>query len=331
MSLSATSAPFYSQRRIGSLHALHVPLGMSASELLALAKRADDIYRVAKSMTKADGSIRNTYDALEPLKEVHRRIKGQILDHVSYPSYLTGSVKGTDYKVNASLHARAKIVINEDISGFFPSTSADRIFGIWRGFFGFSEEVAQCLTQLTTKRGELPQGAITSSFLANLVFWQDEPALHAAFAAQGLVYSRYVDDIAVSSKVFLTNEEKSDVVRHVYGMLRKHGYQPKRAKHEIVTAATRMAVTKLAVNAKPGLDTSTRGRIRAVVHAVEQRMARGEALPFDCGPYAQAMGQVRHLERFHPGEAEPLKKRLLALKKASKTESANSNTHAETP
>jgi hypothetical protein len=320
MSPSATSAPSYSQRRIGTLQALHVPLGLPTSDLLALAKRANDLYRVAKSITKPDGSIRNTYDALASLKEVHRRIKSQILDHVNYPPYLTGSIKGSDYKVNASLHARARIVINEDISGFFPSTSADRVFSIWRGFFGFSEEVAQCLTQLTTRHGELPQGAITSSFLANLVFWQDEPELHAMFAARGLVYSRYVDDIAVSSKVFLNNEEKSDVVRQVYGMLLKHGYQPKRAKHEIATSATRMAVTKLAVNTKPSLDKSTRSRIRAVVHAVEKRVANGEALSFERGPYAQAMGQVLHLERFHPGDAAPLKKRLLALKDASEAQ-----------
>ncbi|MFT0546064.1 reverse transcriptase family protein [Allopusillimonas ginsengisoli] len=314
MNPSAASAPFYRQRRIGTLQALHTPLGLSTSDLLALAKRANTLYRLAKSITKPDGSIRNTYDALAPLKQVHRRIKSHILDHVSYPAYLTGSIKGSDYKVNAALHVHSRIVINEDISGFFPSTSADRVFSVWHSFFGFSEEVAQCLTQLTTRNGELPQGAITSSFLANLVFWQDEPTLCTEFAAQGLVYSRYVDDIAVSSKAFLTNEEKSEIVRQVYGMLLKHGYLAKRAKHEIATSATRMAVTKLAVNTKPGLDKSTRSRIRAVVHAIERRIALGETLSFDRGPYAQAMGQVLHLARFHPGDAAPLKKRLLDLK-----------------
>jgi hypothetical protein len=316
MSQSATNAPSYSQRRIGTLQALHVALGMPVGDLPTLAERANDLYRVAKSITKPDGSIRNTYDAREPLKEVHRRIKSQILDHVNYPAYLTGSIKGCDYKVNASLHARARIVINEDISGFFPSTSADRVFSIWRGFFGFSEDVARCLTQLTTRHGELPQGAITSSFLANLVFWWDEPELFGKFAAQGLVYSRYVDDIAVSSKTFLTNEAKTNVVRQVYGMLLKHGYKAKRAKHEIATSGSRMAVTKLAVNNKPGLDKATRNKIRAVVHAVERRIAQGEALSFERGPYAQAMVQVLHLERFHPGDAAPLKRRLLALKEA---------------
>ncbi|MDX9944182.1 MAG: reverse transcriptase family protein [Azonexus sp.] len=314
MSLPATSAPSYSQRRIGTLNALRLPLGLSVDELLSLAQRADGLYRVAKSIAKPDGSIRNTYDALAPLKEIHRRIKSQILDHVNYPAYLTGSIKGSDYKVNAALHTNARIVINEDISGFFPSTSTERVFNIWYGLFGFSQEVSQCLTQLTTRQGELPQGAITSSFLANLVFWQDEPTLQEKFAAQGLVYSRYVDDIAVSSKAFLTDQEKSEVVRQIYGMLLKHGYRPKRAKHEISTSSTRMEVTKLSINAKPGLGKAVYSKTRAAVHDIEQRIANGEVLSFERGPYAQAMGRVLHLERFHPGKAAPLKKRLLALK-----------------
>ena len=233
---------------------------------------------------------------------------------MNYPAYLTGSIKGSDYKVNAALHTNARIVINEDISGFFPSTSTERIFNIWYGLFGFSQEVSQCLTQLTTRQGELPQGAITSSFLANLVFWQDEPTLQEKFAAQGLVYSRYVDDIAVSSKAFLTDQEKSEVVRQIYGMLLKHGYRPKRAKHEISTSSTRMEVTKLSINAKPGLGKAVYSKTRAAVHDIEQRIANGEVLSFERGPYAQAMGRVLHLERFHPGKAAPLKKRLLALK-----------------
>ncbi|MDR3159698.1 MAG: hypothetical protein LBU11_12015, partial [Zoogloeaceae bacterium] len=125
MNRSAINAPLYNQRRIGTLDALRMALGLSLiSELLPLAKRADGLYRVAKSVTKRDGSIRNTYDAPESLKNVHRRIKKQILDHVNYPAYLMGSIKGCDYKGNAKLHARAKIVINEDISEFFPATSA---------------------------------------------------------------------------------------------------------------------------------------------------------------------------------------------------------------
>lgn len=121
---------------------------------------------------------------------------------------------------------------------------------IWQHFFGFGNEVAECLTKLTTRQGELPQGAITSSFLANMVFWKDEPILQASFRARGIIYSRYVDDIAVSSVNFLDKPTKTNVIASIYGMLYRHGYQPKRAKHEIRTSGQRMEVTKLSVNSK---------------------------------------------------------------------------------
>lgn len=84
MSLPATSAPSYSQRRIGTLNdALRLPLGLSVDELLSLAQRADGLYRVAKSIAKPDGSIRNT-DALAPLKEIHRRLPINVNLHIPY-------------------------------------------------------------------------------------------------------------------------------------------------------------------------------------------------------------------------------------------------------
>ena len=88
MSPSATSAPSYSQRRIGTLQALHVPLGLPTSDLLALAKRANDLYRVAKSITKPDGSIRNTYDALASLKELRAKRRWGIFFKLAGLAYL---------------------------------------------------------------------------------------------------------------------------------------------------------------------------------------------------------------------------------------------------
>lgn len=314
MNLSATNAPSYKRKRIGTLEALGYPLGLNVVALEDLARRADAMYRLAKEIVKPDGSVRRTYDAFKPLKVVQRRIKREILDHVAFPSYLTGSIKGRDYKVNAALHSRAKIVINEDISGFFPATTWQHVFDVWHGFFGFSEAVARCLTDLTTYRGELPQGAITSPALANLVFWRRESHLQAEFAANGWTYSRYVDDIAVSSTAGMAPHQKTEAISKVYGLLSRYGYKPKRNKHDLATAARRMVVTKLSVNAKPGLEQSERARIRAAVHEIERLVSSGENMATDSGVYAKAMGRVTTLARFHPGEAAPLRRRLLLAK-----------------
>lgn len=154
--------PSYNCEPIRSLGALSKALSTSKESLQELAGTASSRYRLAKPVTKPDGTIRQPFDALEPLKNIHGRIKNRILARATFPLYLTGSLKGRDYRVNAALHAGAKIVISEDIEGFFPSTSADRIHGIWREVFRFSEDVCELLTRLTIKDGYLPQGAITS-------------------------------------------------------------------------------------------------------------------------------------------------------------------------
>lgn len=296
------------------MSALAKALNTSIGQLNNLTVRASQMYRPARSFTKPDGSVRRTWDAREPLKNIHRSIRRNLLDHVTYPGYLTGSLKGSDYKVNASLHAGAVVVINEDITGLFPATSSRVVHDIWRNFFGFSEDVALCLTHLTTRQSELPQGAITSSFLANLAFWATEPTLQARLQSRGLVYSRYVDDIAVSSKTFLDNTAKTDVIAEIYGMLFRQGYQPKRAKHEIKTCSERMEVTKLAVNSRPGLPASKHSQIRAAVYQTEQAFHWGEITCFGSGLYAKMLGQVHLLARFHPGKADKLKQRLMTLK-----------------
>ena len=202
--------------------ALSRALGVPTSLLHELARVADSQYRLADEIIKPDGSIRQTFDAFTPLKNIHRRIKLKIFSHVVFPNYLTGSLKGRDYKTNAALHAGSRIVICEDIGQFFPSTRAPVVHDIWKNFFGFSDDVADCLTRLTTKDGALPQGAITSSYLANLAFWRDEPQIQAYLARLGVTYSRYVDDLALSSKRLLLPKKRPPLSPRRTGCL-NHG------------------------------------------------------------------------------------------------------------
>ncbi|OGS99421.1 MAG: hypothetical protein A3F73_11785 [Gallionellales bacterium RIFCSPLOWO2_12_FULL_59_22] len=302
--------PKYDLKPIRDISALALSLGMPEKLLIDVAAQADTLYRKAKPIVKPDGSIRRPFDALPPLKPIQRRIKDRILKRVEFPEYLTGSLAGRDYRTNAAMHAGAKIVICEDVEGFFPSTKRERVMDIWLNFFRFSEDVANLLTSLTTKEGELPQGAITSSYLANLAFWNQEPRLQAKLAKREVVYSRYVDDIAVSSKQTLTKEEQTALIAQIYGMLKRQGYKAKRRKHETFTSGRRMLTTKLMVNRKPALQTKERQNIRAAVHALEQRIASGERGLGIKTELNRATSRVGRLGTLHPTEAKPLKLRL---------------------
>lgn len=304
----------YSYKPILSMPALSRALGVPESTLQELARTADSLYRLAKPVEKPDKSIRQPFDALPPLKKIHRRIKTKIFSGVTFPDYLTGSIKGQDYKTNAALHVGARIVICEDIANFFPSTKAQIVFDIWRFFFGFSEDIAKCLTRLTTKDGVLPQGAITSSYLANLAFWREEPRVHAYFARMGITYSRYVDDIGLSSRRFIIADEKTSVISTVYGMLASKDYKPKRRKHELRTNKGRMFITKLLINERPALIKEERSAIRTAVFQLEQQVRKGNTGMVVKNEYQRSLGRVSKLARFHQNEGAELIQRMRALR-----------------
>lgn len=307
---TSSNSPFYKGTPIRKLTSLAAALGYTLHRIEYVASRANKLYRLAHAEPKSDGTIRQTFDAQPLLKDIHSRIKTEILDRVVFPAYLTGSLKGRDYKSNAELHAGAAIVIAEDIGSFFPSTTSDKIFDIWRHFFRFSEPIARLLTALTTKDGALPQGAITSPQLANLVFWRDEPGLQAKLEADGITYSRFVDDVTVSAVAKVPPEKKTELVRAIYGLMQRCGFKPKRTKHELKTQRERMAVTKLTVNKKASLPKEQRSRIRSEVHHLEMKAAQ---LPIEASELASVLGKVHHLARFHPGDARSLKARLLKI------------------
>ncbi|CAG1013047.1 hypothetical protein ANAEL_04584 [Anaerolineales bacterium] len=302
--------PKYDLKSIRDISALSLSLSMPEELLINVAAQADSLYRKAKPIIKPDGSLRQPFDALPPLKSIQRRIKDRILKRVEFPEYLTGSLSGRDYRTNAAMHVGAAIVICEDIEKFFPATSRERVLDIWRNFFCFSEDMANLLTSLTTNDGSLPEGAITSSYLANLAFWNQEPRLQAKLAQKNIVYSRYVDDISVSSKQFMPKEEQTALIAQVYGMLKRHGYKAKRRKHEIFTSGRRMLTTKLMVNRKPALQPKDRQNIRAAVHALEQRIASGESGAEIKTELNRVTSRVGRLGTLHATEAIPLKLRL---------------------
>jgi len=82
-----------------------------------------------------------------------------------------------------------------------------------------------------------------------------------------------------------------------------------------------MHVTKLMVNARPALPTSTRQAVRAAVHQLEQRFAQST----DSGITAElkselnrAAGRVVRLAQFHPAEGRALKVRIGKLRQFTK-------------
>lgn len=313
--------PAYTHQPIRSIGALCRALGRPEGLLRSLSERIPQLYIGPKPKLKKDGvSIRYVYDTKHPLKPLLKTINRVLFEKVSFPPYLQGSLKGRDFVSNAELHAGSQTLIAEDIAKFFDYITADHVFHVWQGFFGFHEEPATLLTALTTREGRVFQGTPTSSYLANLAFWDIEGTLVEKLAARGLRYSRYVDDVTISSKSALPNDVKTWAIAQVLAMMGSRGFRPAREKHSVQSAHRRVSVMNLNVNGKPGLSALERSNIRAAVYQLEQLFDRGETSIDFRRAVEKASGRVGRMARFHDDEAAALRTRVQAMRRVLDTE-----------
>ena len=133
------------------------------------------------------------------LKDIQKRINAYLVNNITLPHYAFGGVKGKDNIRNARFHKGQKYIFQTDLKDFFPRITNKMVYAMFVDN-GFSHDVASLLTKLTTFQGHLPQGAPTSTTIANLVFVPTGRALQSIADREGLRFTTFVDDVTISSQ-----------------------------------------------------------------------------------------------------------------------------------
>jgi hypothetical protein len=313
-------APVYPNRQIGSVKSLALLLSISPAQLIRLANQAQQFYSPPSKPTfKSNGELREIYRVRDPLYSLQQKIKKRILQTCYYPSYLQGSVPNRDarrdYITNAYLHTKKRIILCEDISNFFSSIRASQVERMWQYHFHFPGDVANILTKLTTYRGMVPQGASTSSFIGNLIFWDKEPQLVEDLEGRGFHYSRYVDDITISAERYVSQDELQEITSKLYAMLLSKGIKPNRKKRAVQSNSGSMTVHKLPVNSgKPTLGRRKWSQVRTEVKQIENIAADKRNTKEYKTKYESLYGKIASMARIEPQKAQPYIDRLRLIK-----------------
>ena len=200
-----------SQYKINQLKHLCAILGCKQSELDYIVQNLDEFYRewTEKKKDKVTGDYKKYKDGtikkriIRPskkrLKEIQSTIKKKILALIPLPDNIHGGVKGRTNITNAKVHQGNKYKFTLDLMSFFPNISSQQVYDSFINL-KFSTHQAHMLTKLTTWKHELPQGTPTSTHLANLVFLNTDFAIIDLCKKHRLTYTRYVDDITISSQ-----------------------------------------------------------------------------------------------------------------------------------
>ncbi len=241
---------------------------------------------------KKSGGFRVINPPFEVLKKIQKKIN-RLLQEVKIPPSFYGGVLDKSNILNAAQHLNKKHVACFDIKDFFPSISSGRTKSLFISL-GCTVPVASLLTKMTTLRGRVPQGAPTSTTLANLVLARHEKRFRALAQQNGLTITFFVDDVTFSGDI--------DVARFknlIMSIFNDIGFQVKPEKLEFHSRSERQMVTGLVVNKKPNLIKKDIKKLRARVHQFGLgRIPKSEASSIE--------GKLHYLNRVNPRLGGPL-------------------------
>uniref|UniRef100_Q0HZF0 RNA-directed DNA polymerase (Reverse transcriptase) n=1 Tax=Shewanella sp. (strain MR-7) TaxID=60481 RepID=Q0HZF0_SHESR len=283
------------------------------------------------SVPKSDGKSRTVYNPAQLIRLFQRRINTRIFHPkhsqgglISWPSYLFGSIPNNpqspensnkNYITCAGMHCGAKSILKMDISDFFDNIHHREVINIFEGLLKFPNDVSQTLADICCYKGNVIQGALTSSYIASAVLFDVEPNVVRRMHEKHLVYTRLVDDITISSKIY--DYDFSYAKNIVIDMLRKKGLPTNEDKTIVINSSTKEGLVHgLRVCFKePRLPADEVGKIRASVQHVE-RFARDAEFRTSREYrriYNRCLGRVNRLKQLGHNQYQNLKDRLIKI------------------
>lgn len=286
-------------------------LGINRAELRFMARRAGAYYHPFCQEPKARPFARKPLptktrlidNPRQELKRLQRRINERLLRPLLLPEHLLGGVAGKSVRDNVLLHIGAPCIVTIDIKKFFPSITPLQVYRVWRHRLNCAPRVAAILTRLTTFRGYLPQGAPTSTALANLVLSGTDCGIRAACEAAAIRYSSWVDDLAFSGS------RAREIVPTVIAALLDAGFRVSHRKIRIMGPRNRKTINKLVLSKSAAVDRQYLSSVRAGIYNLQVGRVPGSVQV----KYIRSLeGSINYIGLFQPAKAAKLRLQLMA-------------------
>lgn len=253
------------------------------------------------------------------LKRMQQKILQQILDKVELKPYCTGFYRGGSTVLNAKPHLGNATMLKMDLANFFPSLRIEHVLQVFQGF-GYNRAVAGILACLCTDfyygNRFMPQGAPTSPMIGNLYCSILDARLAALWSKAGFKYTRYADDITLSSDD--PRIRVNGLIQTSYGIIKSEKLIPKYSKTRIFRQSHRKEVTGIIVNKKLNINSEWVKNFRAELHNYTKH-----GIPADDGMkiVCKLQGKLSYLSMVNPEKALKYRSQvqnLLNLQKSTK-------------
>jgi retron-type reverse transcriptase len=286
------------------------------------------LHYVRFTVPKKSGGVRELCAPHEDMAAAQEWILRNVLDKVPVHDAAHGFVIGRSTVTNATPHVRTAVVINTDLTDFFPTITVQRVIGVFRQL-GYSPAASTLLALLCTEapRGKvtyagkplfvasgpraLPQGACTSPALSNLVARRMDSRLTGIATKLGFRYTRYADDLTFSAAS--DDGKVGYLLARIRHISQDEGFAVNEAKTRILRPGDRQTVTGVVVNERPGVPRDVIRRLRAILHRAQREGLTAQNRENHPHFEAWLRGMVAYVHMVNPRQGEPLRAALQQL------------------
>ncbi|WP_260357202.1 reverse transcriptase family protein [Peribacillus frigoritolerans] len=134
---------------------------------------------------------------------VQQSIRRNFLNKISIPDYVYGFVPKHSYNDFLLPHTNKKFYVRLDIQNFFPSIDSKALIEVFTYYFHLKDdtnlELLNQFIDLVILEYKVPQVAVTSPVLSNVVFRRLDIRIYEYCKKFSITYTRYADDLLFSS------------------------------------------------------------------------------------------------------------------------------------
>lgn len=274
----------FNSKRLGKFR---LPVVKSISHLLELLNIPDreDFFFFSNNrrrlynksfIPKKSGGKRMIEAPIPDLKNIQKAIDDVFFRHFELSKHCCAYRKNISIVDNALPHLGAKTLLKFDIKDFFPSITLKNVYYQFR-YYGYGKNVAKYLGFLCVN-GDcvLPQGAPTSPMLSNLVCVRLDARISGYCKSTNskycLKYTRYADDITISSNRRLAKEEINSIKKMINAIIISEGFYPNYDKFKCFHVGQKMMVTGININSKNELhvDKLKLREVEIAIHCIKK-------------------------------------------------------------
>lgn len=168
---------------------------------------------------------------------------------------------------------------------------------------GYNTDVSAILANLCTYEDVLPQGAVTSPYIANLVTYHLDVRLNGLCSRKDIVYTRYADDLSFSSnnRTKLNSIEK--IVKYI---VKEEGFEINEKKTRYLSNDVKKTITGITINNEEvHIDKALKKKIRAMIFnsIVNKNYTRNDKIK----------GSIAYVDSIEKGYKEKILKYIIQI------------------